>query len=326
MTSMHSLAARTKLFGLMLAVGVLFVELLAAPLAHAQCATPSTTFGACAVSTSASTSQAGAHADFSTSFDLNTNALGNPVGQLKDVTVNLPPGEVGNPQAIPKYTDNDFQDYNCPADSQVGTLNATFVTAPGSQTSLTQANLAPTTLTSTVAPCSGLCDEVTFTVTSASGINSGDFLTICGVTTAPCDTQVGGQAEHLTVINVSGNSITALTAGPVQSTCGPDMSLPTNTSYCPLSGIFYTHDAGDLVYDDTITVGNTAGFEGYAGGNSITIGTSGSADYESDTVAFYPGSSTQLDLSNPLQHVHASGESVIHLASTESAPIPLFNM
>jgi len=38
MTSMHSLAARTKLFGLMLAVGVLFVELLAAPLAHAQCA------------------------------------------------------------------------------------------------------------------------------------------------------------------------------------------------------------------------------------------------------------------------------------------------
>jgi len=326
MTSMHSLAARTKLFGLMLAVGVLFVELLAAPLAHAQCATPSTTFGACAVSTSASTSQAGAHADFSTSFDLNTNALGNPVGQLKDVTVNLPPGEVGNPQAIPKCTDNDFQDYNCPADSQVGTLNATFVTAPGSQTSLTQANLAPTTLTSTVAPCSGLCDEVTFTVTSASGINSGDFLTICGVTTAPCDTQVGGQAEHLTVINVSGNSITALTAGPVQSTCGPDMSLPTNTSYCPLSGIFYTHDAGDLVYDDTITVGNTAGFEGYAGGNSITIGTSGSADYESDTVAFYPGSSTQLDLSNPLQHVHASGESVIHLASTESAPIPLFNM
>jgi len=326
MTHMHSLAARTKLFGLMLALGVLFVELLAAPLAHAQCATPSTAFGACSVGTSASTSQAGAHADFSTSFDLNTNELGNPIGQLKDVTVSLPPGEVGNPQAIPKCTDNDFQDYNCPADSQVGILNATFITAPGSQTSLTDANVAATTLTSSIAPCNGLCDQVTFTVTSPTGINSGDYLTICGVTKVPCDTKAGGQAEHVTVLSVSGDTITALTGGPVQSTCGPNLSLPTNNGYCPLSGTYYTHASGDLVYDDTITVGSTAGFEGYAGGNNITIGTPGTADYESDTVAFYPGSSTQLELSNPLQFVHKAGESVIHLASTESAPIPIFNM
>ena len=52
--------------------------------------------------------------------------------------VNLPPGEVGNPQAIPQCTDNEFQDFNCPADAQVGILNATFVTAPGSTTSLTR--------------------------------------------------------------------------------------------------------------------------------------------------------------------------------------------
>jgi hypothetical protein len=322
-----TLTAKTKLFGLTaLVAGVLFAGLLAAPSALAQCPTPSTSFGICGFSTSASSTQAGAHADVSTSFSLNTDMLGNPVGQLKNVVVGLPPGEIGNPQAIPKCTDNEFQDFNCPADSQVGILNASFVSSPGSQTTLTQPNITPTTLTADVGPCSGLCDTVTLQVANAAGINSGDYLTVCGVSAAPCDVQTGGQAEHVTVLSISGNTITALTGGPVQGTCGPDLSLPTNTSFCPLSGMYYPHLSGSLVYDDTITVANTAGFEGFAGGNNITIGTSGSADYESDTVAFFPGNSTHLDLNDPLQNIHSTGETVVHLATSESAPIPIFNM
>jgi hypothetical protein len=306
--SMNLLGAPKRLYWLAaLLAGLLFIALLAAPSADAQCAHPSAKFGVCKFSTSMSSTQAGAHADYSTSFSLNTNALGNPVGQLKNVAVQLPPGEVGNPQAIPQCTDNDFQNFNCPSDAQVGVLNATFIVAPGSKTTLTQPNLAPTTLTASAGPCTGLCNQVTLNVANATGINSGDYLTVCGDTTPPCDTGKTGQAEHVTVVSVSGNTITALPGGP-------------------LSEMQFTHDAGDLVYDDTISVASTSGFEGFKGGNKITIGKPGSADYESDTVAFAPGSPTKLDLNKPLKFQHAAGEPAIHLATTESAPIPIFNM
>jgi hypothetical protein len=177
-----------------------------------------------------------------------------------------------------------------------------------------------------VGPCNELCDKVTFTIADPTGINDGDYLTICGVSATPCDVQTGGQAEHVTVLSVSGNTITALPGGPVQGTCGPDVSLPTNNSFCPLSGMYYQHLSGDLVYDSTIYVASSAGFEGFAGGNNITLGTPGTPDFESDTVAFFPGNSGKLELNDPLVNTHAAGEPVVHLATTESAPIPIFNM
>ncbi len=316
-TTMHSLTTKTRLFGL----GLLLAGfMITAPSAQAA------SFGVQSFSTSSSTRQAGAHADLSTSFTFNTDSLGNTVEQAKDVKVTLPPGVVGNPQAIPKCTDLDFQAFNCPPDSQVGILNASFVTSPGVGTTLTAANLAPTTLTADVAPCNGLCDTVTLDVTDATGIQNGDYLTICGVSATPCDVGPGGQAEHATVLSVSGTTITALTGGPVKGTCGPDLSLPTNVDFCPLSGMYYTHASGDLVYDDTIAVANTHGFEGFDGGNNITIGTAGSGDFESDTIAFFPGNLTHLDLENPLQNIHSSSEAVVHPATTASAGVPVFNL
>jgi hypothetical protein len=316
-TAVHSLTTKTWLFGL----GLLLAGfMIAAPSAHAA------SFGIQSFSASSSTRQAGAHADLSTSFTFNTDSLGNTVEQAKDVKVTLPPGVVGNPQAIPKCTDLDFQAFNCPADSQVGILNASFVTSPGVGTTLTAANLAPTTLTADVAACNGLCDTVTLNVNDATGIQSGDYLTICGVSAAPCDVGPGGQAEHATVLSVSGTTITALTGGPVKGTCGPDLSLPTNVDFCPLSGMYYTHTSGDLVYDDTISVANTHGFEGFDGGNNITIGTAGSGDFESDTIAFFPGNLTHLDLENPLQNIHNTSEAVVHPATTASAGVPVFNL
>lgn len=330
MTSMHTFHAKTK----RVALTVLLSASLGAAMLVSPAGAAAQGFGVASFSTSDSTNQAGAHGDVSTSFSLNTDQLGNPVGQLKNVIVSLPPGEVGDPQAIPKCSDTDFQDYNCPADSQVGVLNATFVTAPGSQTTLTQGTVGPTYLTENVGPCSTGCDSVTFTVNDATGIHNGDFLTICGVsappTGMPCDDGPGGQAEHVTVNNISGNTITGIPAGPVDTTCGPNLSLPTNTSYCPLSGMYYQHtgssSSGDLVYDDTIDVASSAGFQGYAGGNNIAIGDSTAGNYETDTVAYYPGDSNKLELNAPLQFVHSQNEPVIHLASTETAPVPIFNM
>jgi hypothetical protein len=317
-TTMHSLTTKTRIFGL----GLLLAGfMIAAPSAHAAAS-----FGIQSFSTSSSSTQAGAHANLSTSFTFNTDSLGNTIEQAKDVKVTLPPGVVGNPQAIPKCSDLDFQAFNCPTDSQVGILNASFVTSPGVGTTLTAANLAPTTLTADVTPCNELCQYVTLNVADPTGINTGDYLTICGVSTGPCDTGPGGQAEHATVISINGDAITALTGGPVQSTCGPDTSLPTSVAFCPLSGMYYAHASGDLVYDDTISVASTHGFEGFDGGNNITLGTSGSPDFESDTIAFFPGNLTHLDLQEPLQNIHSTGEAIVHPATTASAGVPVFNL
>jgi hypothetical protein len=94
--------------------------------AHAQ-----ETFGISSFSSSTSTSQAGAHADFTTSFALNTDAAGNPVDQVKDVQFKLPVGIAGNPQAIPRCTPYEFSTFSCLPSTQVGVLVPTFV-LPGS--------------------------------------------------------------------------------------------------------------------------------------------------------------------------------------------------
>jgi hypothetical protein len=80
------------------------------------------------VSASLSTTQAGAHADFTTSFELSEN-LGKPYALTKDVEVALPPGMIGNPQGIPRCTvtqlGNTSKGSECPLDSQVGISRVT---------------------------------------------------------------------------------------------------------------------------------------------------------------------------------------------------------
>ena len=72
--------------------------------------------------------QAGGHPyAATTAFTLNTapetgvfHGLG-PDGNVKDIEVNLPPGLVGNPQALPMCTFQGFAARECPASTQVGT-------------------------------------------------------------------------------------------------------------------------------------------------------------------------------------------------------------
>src|SRR5271165_5803204 len=105
-------------------------------------------FGIASFSTSASTSQAGAHADFSTSFALSAEALGNPIGQLKNVTVQLPPGVIGDPQAIARCSEQSFQSFDCPADAQVGVLTVSLVACQGVRSHLeAEAEVGETSLT-----------------------------------------------------------------------------------------------------------------------------------------------------------------------------------
>jgi hypothetical protein len=90
-------------------------------------------FGVASFATSSSTSQAGAHADFTTSFTLNTDGEGNPAEQVKDVNVKLPVGIAGNPQATAKCTPSSYAAFKCPVAAQVGVLHTTFAFPGGEE-------------------------------------------------------------------------------------------------------------------------------------------------------------------------------------------------
>src|ERR1700709_70208 len=70
--------------------------------------------------------QAGSHPDsFITSFELKTDESGHTIGgEMRDVIVNLPPGFIGNPQAMPRCTHQQFEGSTprCSGSTQVGML------------------------------------------------------------------------------------------------------------------------------------------------------------------------------------------------------------
>lgn len=80
--------------------------------------------------TTATSTQAGAHDDFTTNFKLNTDAEGLPIDNVKDIVVDLPPGIVGNPTSAPKCFASKLapaSEFNCPPDSQVGRVDLNFL-------------------------------------------------------------------------------------------------------------------------------------------------------------------------------------------------------
>ncbi|MBS1845539.1 MAG: hypothetical protein JST53_14070 [Actinobacteria bacterium] len=66
--------------------------------------------------------QAGAHPDATASFAFNVDTAGEPEGNAKDAYVELPPGFVGDPQAVPACSRQTFALIGslCPSASQVG--------------------------------------------------------------------------------------------------------------------------------------------------------------------------------------------------------------
>jgi hypothetical protein len=74
-------------------------------------------------SASLTSAQAGAHADMTIAFEI-TEEGDKPAGFTRDVRITLPPGMVGNPQAFPFCTLEEFgegaEESACPQDAQVG--------------------------------------------------------------------------------------------------------------------------------------------------------------------------------------------------------------
>ncbi len=63
--------------------------------------------------------QAGSH-PYSLTLNFFLNNVGKPVGEARNIIVNLPAGIVGNPQAVPRCTRSELNAQLCPADTQVG--------------------------------------------------------------------------------------------------------------------------------------------------------------------------------------------------------------
>ncbi len=86
-------------------------------------------FGLSSFSTELSDTQAGTHPDVDVSFGLNTDPEeeGRPIGQLRRVKVDLPPGLIGDPQAIPRCTPHEFEEVECKSSSEVGVMVTSFI-------------------------------------------------------------------------------------------------------------------------------------------------------------------------------------------------------
>jgi hypothetical protein len=80
--------------------------------------------------TSLSSGQAGAHPDLTTTFTIAQEPTNNPIGFAKDITLELPPGIVGNPGATPQCNMNDVEKERCPSDTAVGVAKLAIAQPP----------------------------------------------------------------------------------------------------------------------------------------------------------------------------------------------------
>jgi hypothetical protein len=111
-----------------LALALSAIWVAAAP-APAQAVEEFDKYAVASVSSSLSTTQAGAHADLTVSFAL-TQKNGEPHGLTRNLAVELPPGVIGNPQRIPRCSlvqlGNLPEESQCPVSSQVGVSEITL--------------------------------------------------------------------------------------------------------------------------------------------------------------------------------------------------------
>lgn len=117
-------------FGRLAALVALTLSAMGASVAPVLAADEFEKYALESVGVSLSSNQAGAHADLTTSFKL-TRTGSEPYAQTRDVEVALPPGMIGNPQAIPRCTVDQLgelpEESDCPIDSQVGVTEVTVM-------------------------------------------------------------------------------------------------------------------------------------------------------------------------------------------------------
>jgi hypothetical protein len=98
------------------------------------------------VSVNLTDKQAGAHADMTIAIKL-TSEGDKPYGRARDIEIELPPGVLGNPQAIPRCSAEQLgdgpEDSACPFDTQVGTTQVRVISPTAGLFSEPVYNMAP---------------------------------------------------------------------------------------------------------------------------------------------------------------------------------------
>ncbi len=198
---------RKRICGLGALFACLFLMVAAVPTASAAAG-----FGIGSFTTTASTQQAGAHADISSSFALKTDALGNPIGGMKNVRIEMPEGLIGNPQVAEKCAYRSLMTAACQAGSQVGTFELSFVACRGFSTSL----IAPAEVGATelqMKSTVGVCEEEQVDnnlITIGSGPNAEQVRISALLTSHTIELSTPIQHEH-----AAGESVTHI-ARPVE--------------------------------------------------------------------------------------------------------------
>jgi hypothetical protein len=188
-------------------------------------------FGIASFATSVSSAQAGAHADVTTSFELQTEALGNPLGQLKNAAIALPPGLVGNPQAIERCSIKSLQGFECAHGSQVGVMTMSLLACRGASVALEATAQAGATTVS-VANANAFCTEEpgsTVTIGEGASAEQAQIARIANPTTlelvAPL-ANAHAAGEHVTHIATA--SLISLPLFNVQPSAGHVATLATS--------------------------------------------------------------------------------------------------
>ncbi|MET0602500.1 MAG: hypothetical protein ABW167_10955 [Baekduia sp.] len=95
----------------------------------------SAAFSVAGFTTSSTSSVAGAHPDLTTDLTFSTTETTPPRafadGNVRDLTVDLPAGLIGDPGAVPQCDQSDFSQSTCPAAAQIGTVTVKLLTPSG---------------------------------------------------------------------------------------------------------------------------------------------------------------------------------------------------
>ena len=226
--------------------------------------------------------QAGSHpAEAITQFTVNTSLF----NSLQDVRVDLPPGLVVNPQAIPQCNVSGSGLGACPSDTQVGTSTVTILNVPLFGTVQATGNVY------NMVPSAGSPGDFAFSVTIAGIITIRSDL-IAGVRWYPSNGQPADYGDYFTISAISnllgtalGSSTLSFWGAPEEQNGGgaADNAFITNPTAC-------NGPQTSNLYADTYTSGQT-------GTDSFTTptGASGCASIPFNPSVSVTPSTTQRD-------------------------------
>lgn len=244
---------------------------LAAP-AHAA-------LGISSFSVAPASTQAAGHPDLTIA-----TTFSNPGDNLKNLTIHLPPGLVGNPNAATKCSQVDFAADNCPADSKVGSVSVdatatillvpTSITAPGDVYDVAPSPGEPARLGAWVRPLLGILGTIGLPVqVSVRPTDFGLDTTIQNIPTSlnGIPTEIDAMSLTLNDKTTSGGDFVTLPSSCTPATTRIDVSSYASNSASATS-TFTPTGCGSVPFHPTMGVALETTRADTPSGYTVTLG------------------------------------------------------